>query len=145
MELQADAASDIHCTVPAHISGSGEPVTCAIKSYQKVSEVPINWKTGIDMTAEVNSTSKDARFAYLFLPRKHGTFLKANITSTLLTEILDGHHSRMLLPFLQFINVARHKSYVCFGVLYDMHLWQLDDVSALHGAFEMQLTRAEQR
>jgi hypothetical protein len=45
----AGATTDIHFTLLAFISGTGEPVLCAIifKSDLHVSQIPVNWKTGI--------------------------------------------------------------------------------------------------
>ncbi len=48
------ATLDLHFTVQAFICGTGEPVLCAIffKSEQQISEIPVNWKTGIDLTCD---------------------------------------------------------------------------------------------
>jgi hypothetical protein len=50
----AGAMTDLHYTVLPFISGTGEPVLCAIifKSEQHISEIPVNWKTGIDLTCD---------------------------------------------------------------------------------------------
>jgi hypothetical protein len=39
--------------------------------------------------------------------------------------LLDGHHSRMKLPFLKYINHVDHLWTVCLGVPYGTHLWQV--------------------
>jgi hypothetical protein len=46
--------TDLHFTVLGFLSRTGEPVMCAIlfESNQKVSEIPINWKTGINLMVE---------------------------------------------------------------------------------------------
>jgi hypothetical protein len=48
------ANTDLHYTVLPFVSGTGEAVLCTIifKSKQDISEIPINWKTGIDITCE---------------------------------------------------------------------------------------------
>jgi hypothetical protein len=90
---------------------------------------------------------------------------KASITMTLLTEmlkyldhlgvynrsichpflLLDGHHSRMMLPFLEYINHLNTKWFACFGVPYATHIWQVNDASSLNGAFKIELTKAKQK
>jgi len=81
------------------------------------------------------------------IPCFFGTFPKASITSTLLKDmlafmdtlgvydrsialpflLLDGHHSRMMLPFLRYIGDRSHEWKCCFGVPYVTHLWQVGD------------------
>jgi hypothetical protein len=48
------ATTNLHFIVLPFISGTGEPVMCAIifKSEQEVNEIPVSWKTGIDITCE---------------------------------------------------------------------------------------------
>jgi hypothetical protein len=57
--------------------------------------------------------------------------------------LLDGHGSRMILPFLDYIKHPAHKWHVCFGVLYAAHLWQVGDASSLNEVFKAELTRAK--
>jgi hypothetical protein len=47
------STTDLHFTVLGFISGTGEAVMCAtiFKSEQPVSEIPISWKLGLDLTA----------------------------------------------------------------------------------------------
>ncbi len=88
---------------------------------------------------------------------------KASITSQLLADLLkfidmlgvydqivanpflllDGHHSRMVLLFLQYVNDPRHKWYRCFCVPYATHVWQVADASSLHGSYKVELTKAK--
>jgi hypothetical protein len=49
--------------------------------------------------------------------------------------LLDGHHNRMELPFLQYIHDNAHPWVVCISVPYGTHLWQVADSSELNGAF----------
>jgi hypothetical protein len=56
--------------------------------------------------------------------------------------LLDRHGSRMILPFLDYINDPSHKWHVCFGALYAANLWQVDDASS--AVFKAELTRAKQ-
>ena len=87
---------------------------------------------------------------------------KASITSELLMEmlkymdklglyenedgqrpflLLDGHHSRFELPFLQYIMDKEHWWTVCIGVPYATHLWQVADSTEQNGCFKMALTK----
>ncbi len=61
------ATTDIHFTVLPFVSGTGEAVMCTIifKSDKDISEIPVSWKTGIDITVK-----NDARWTYLFFPRQ---------------------------------------------------------------------------
>jgi hypothetical protein len=81
------------------------------------------------------------------------TFPKASITSELLAEmlkfldtlgiddhsiahpflLLDGHHSRMMQPFLEYINEPAHKWHCYFGEPYTMHIWQVADAGSRNG------------
>jgi len=53
----AGATTDIHFTLLPFISGTGEPVLCAIifKSDLHVSQIPVSWKTGINITQDANN------------------------------------------------------------------------------------------
>jgi hypothetical protein len=166
--------TDIHFTVLPFISGTGEAVMVALifKSKQDVSEIPISWKTGIDITCEnIEDTAIVMRggptciFQGKTIPCFFGTSPKASITTTLLTEMLkyldrlgvynrdvchpflflDGHHSRMMLPFLEYINDPETKWFTCFGVPYATHNWQVNNASRLNGAFKIELTKTKRK
>jgi hypothetical protein len=57
--------------------------------------------------------------------------------------LLDGHHSRMMLPFLKYVNDASHKWHCCFGVPYATHIWQVGDASSINGSFKINLMKAK--
>jgi hypothetical protein len=168
------STTELHFTVLGFVSGTGEPVMCAIifKSDQKISEIPISWKTGIDiMVDDVDDHNKvmaggpNCTYLGKTVPCFYGTSPKASITSTMLAKmlefidrlnvfdrsiahpflLLDGHHSRMSLPFLQYVNDPSHKWFCCFGVPYATHIWQVGDASALNGAFKIHLTKAKRK
>jgi hypothetical protein len=69
-----------------------------------------------------------------------GVYDRSNCSPFLL---LDGHHSRMQLLFLDYINSNEHKWFVCFGVPYATHLWQVNYASGLNGAFKIKITKAK--
>ena len=93
-----------------------------------------------------------------------GTSPNASITSEMLVEmlktfdsldifnrddgrlpflLLDGHHSRLQIPFLEYINNKGKKWMVCVGVPYGTHIWQVHDSSELNGCFKMALVKAK--
>ena len=93
----AGATTDLHFTVLPFISGTGEPVLCAIifKSEQQISEIPVNWKTGIDLTcdnaddmAKVAAGGPTCTYLGKEIPCFYGTSPKASITSQLLADML---------------------------------------------------------
>jgi hypothetical protein len=86
------ATTDLHYPF---VSGTGEAVMCAIifKSEQVISEIPINWKTGIDIEdiddrEKVMCGGPTYFFQGKFIPCFYGTPPKASITTALLTEML---------------------------------------------------------
>jgi len=166
------ATTDLHYTILPFVSGTGEAVLCAIifKSELSVSQIPISWKTGIDISCEdVEDRNKvmcggpTCYYQGKSIPCFYGTSPKASITTELLTEmlkyldklqvydrtickpflLLDGYGSRMMLPFLDYVNDPSHKWHVCFGVPYATHLWQVGDASSLNGVYKTELTRAK--
>jgi hypothetical protein len=57
--------------------------------------------------------------------------------------LLDGHHSRMELPFLDYIHNQEHPWAVCIGVPYGTHIWQVANASECNGCFQMCVTRTK--
>jgi len=51
--------------------------------------------------------------------------------------LLDGHGSRLELPFLSYINDEKHKWIVCIGVPNGTSLWQVGDSAEQNGCFKM--------
>ena len=58
--------------------------------------------------------------------------------------LLDGHHSRLELPFLRYITDKDHEWMVCIGVPYGTHLWQVADSSQQNGRFKIAITKIKQ-
>ncbi len=98
------------------------------------------------------------------MPCVYGTSPKVSITSQCLADmlkymdglgiydqtvaypflLLDGHHSRVMLSFLWYINDDEsHKWYSCFGVPYATHIWQVADSSPLNGSYKIDLAKAK--
>jgi hypothetical protein len=51
--------------------------------------------------------------------------------------LLDGHHSRMDLEFLEYVNDDKHPWNVNIGVPYGTHIWQVADSSQDNGLFKL--------
>jgi hypothetical protein len=59
--------------------------------------------------------------------------------------ILDGHESRLGLPFLHYINNEDHKWFVSLGVPYATSYWQVGDSAEQNGMFKMLLGEAKRQ
>jgi hypothetical protein len=124
------ATTNIHFTVLPFISGTGEAVMCAIifKSEQDVSEIPISWKTGIDITCEnIEDTANvmwggpTCIFQGTTIPCFFGASPKASITTTLLMKMLKyldrlGVYNRCLSPFPASGRSPQSNDVALFGV-----------------------------
>eukprot|EP00590_Aulacoseira_subarctica_P006816 CAMPEP_0172416928 /NCGR_PEP_ID=MMETSP1064-20121228/3436_1 /TAXON_ID=202472 /ORGANISM="Aulacoseira subarctica , Strain CCAP 1002/5" /LENGTH=325 /DNA_ID=CAMNT_0013154913 /DNA_START=569 /DNA_END=1542 /DNA_ORIENTATION=+ len=53
--------------------------------------------------------------------------------------LLDGHGSRFELSFLEYINDANHKWWVCLGLPYGTSIWQVGDSTEQNGCYKMAL------
>jgi hypothetical protein len=51
--------------------------------------------------------------------------------------LLDGHGSRLELPFLKYVNDHGHPWVVCIGVPYGTSYWQVGDSSEQNGSYKM--------
>ena len=88
----------------------------------------------------------------------------ASITSEILTEVfqtmdhhqlfertadvkpfvlIDGHKSRLEIPFLRYINTPKDNWIVCIGVPYGTALWQVGDSKEQNGSFNINMTKAK--
>jgi hypothetical protein len=59
--------------------------------------------------------------------------------------LLDGHHSRFEIPFLDYIHEKDHQWICCIGVPYGTHIWQVADSPQMNGAFKINFTVAKQK
>ena len=48
-------------------------------------------------------------------------------SNTMSFFLLNGHGSRIQLPFLEYINNLLHSWCACIGVLYGIDMWQVGD------------------
>ena len=58
--------------------------------------------------------------------------------------LLDGHQSRLEIPFLEYINTPEDHWVVCLGVPYGTALWQVGDSKEQNGSFNIAFTKAKQ-
>ena len=58
--------------------------------------------------------------------------------------LLDGHGSRLELPFLKYINTPEDHWVVCLGVPYGTALWQVGDSKEQNGSFNVSFAQAKQ-
>ena len=59
--------------------------------------------------------------------------------------LLDGHSSRLELPFLKYINTPKDHWVCCIGVPYGTALWQVGDSKEQNGSFNIAMSRAKQQ
>ena len=59
--------------------------------------------------------------------------------------MLDGHGSRLELPFLKYINNKTTEWCVCLGVPYGTAYWQVGDSKEQNGSFNMAMTDAKRK
>ena len=57
--------------------------------------------------------------------------------------LLDGHGSRLELPFLTYVNDENHPWVVCIGVPYGTSYWQVGDSSEQNGSYKMAIAKAK--
>ena len=58
--------------------------------------------------------------------------------------LLDGHRSRLEMPFLRYVNTPEDHWIACIGVPYGTALWQVGDSKEQNGSFIMAMTKAKQ-
>ena len=59
--------------------------------------------------------------------------------------MLDGHGSRLELPFLKYINDKATEWCICLGVPYGTAYWQLGDSKEQNGSFNTAMTDAKRK
>ena len=59
--------------------------------------------------------------------------------------LLDGHHSRFELPFLEYVTNADHPWMICIGVPYGTSLWQVADSKEQNGSYKIAIAKAKKQ
>ena len=57
--------------------------------------------------------------------------------------LLDGHHSRFEIPFLDYICNNQHNWQLCIGVPYGIFLWQVLDSKEYNGSYKIALAQTK--
>jgi len=57
--------------------------------------------------------------------------------------LLDGHGSRLELPFLSHINSPEHEWVVCLGVPYGTSYWQVGNAAEQNRSYKMAITKVK--
>ena len=94
----------------------------------------ICWHESASITTQILVEALKTLDSYDLFPRSSGVkpFL-----------MLDGHKSRLELPFLQYINTPRDHWVVCIGVPYDTALWQVGDSKEQNGSFNIAMYKVK--
>ena len=90
------------------------------------------WSPKVSMTSEILKTVVHTLDVLEIFDRSLG------ISPTLL---LDGHGSRLHLPFFQYVNDSAHLWAVLIGVPYGTSIWQVGYSNEKNGAYKMALAR----
>jgi len=94
----------------------------------------IRWHESASITTQILVEALQTLDSYDLFPRteKVKPFL-----------MLDGHKSRLELPFLRYINTPKDHWVVCIGVPYGTALWQVGDSKEQNGSFNIAMYRAK--
>ena len=163
------AISDSHFTVIGFTSGSGKPVMVVI--IFKAATVDPAWKDGLDIFSKeegvgegkIHPGGPTVEFKGVKVPVYCNCTESGSINSEILADafktmddlklftrdangkapiaMLDGHCSRLGLPFLDYVCDKETKWYVLLGVPNQTQVWQLGDSSEQNGSFKMELYR----
>ena len=119
-----------------HNSGPGKYYPGGPECTFKGKRVPafIRWHDSASITTEILVDALTTLDSYDLFPR----------TDTVKPFLmLDGHKSRLELPFLHYINTPRDHWVVCIGVPYGTALWQVGDSKEQNGSFNIGMYRAK--
>ena len=109
------------------------PPTCQFRG--KTIPALVRWNESATITSEILTEMLATLDVLSIIPRDD------NIKPFLL---IDGHKSRLEIPFLEYINTPTDHWVVCLGVPYGTALWQVGDSKEQNGSFNIAMTRAKQ-
>ena len=96
---------------------------------------------GIDVPCYVSCSSKGSITSKILADVLRGLDVRnifpRNDNSPTPFLLLDGHGSRLELPFLEYVNDPKHKWVVCIGCPNGTSLWQVGDSAEQNGCFKM--------
>jgi hypothetical protein len=164
------SVNDLHFSTLCFQSGNGDPIMVAVilkSDKEDASQLPLTWTAGLDISKDVtlgtssedwwnkNSGTGEAmgggpvcQFRGKTVPCFIGCSPKASITSKLLRDMLAAMDDleiweRTELPFLDYVTNDETEWYVCIGVPYGSHFWQVADSSQCNGCYKMGITKAK--
>jgi len=167
------ATTDVHYNVPSLIFGTWGscPVCYNIQEWSSNEQNPISWKTGIDITADIEDEVVEMHHEgdYLFLLRKNHLLLLWHIckyhhypfdwnayvswqSESLWPKVCAIHSFSLMVTTLEWYVINKEskwficfgsKWFICFGVPYATYLWQVIKASRLNGAFILEATKAK--
>ena len=76
---------------------------------------------------------------------KLGVYLGERAQGKLPCLLLDGHGTRLELPFLAYVNDAEHQWVACIGVPYGTALWQVGDSTKQNGCYKMAVSSCKKQ
>ena len=119
-------------------TGSGKYFPGGPTCHFRGKDVPsmIRWHESGSITSEILTEALQTMDFYNLFPR--------NDPSVKPFMLLDGHGSRLELPFIKYINNPADHWIVCLGVLYGTALWQVSDSKEQNGSFNIAMTKAKQ-
>ena len=94
----------------------------------------VQWNNNVAITSKILIETPATNDALNIFPR-------TNAVKPFL--LLDGHQSRLGLPFLQYINTPCDYWVVCIGVPYGTALWQVGDSKEQNRSFDIALGKAQ--
>ena len=93
----------------------------------------IRWHESGSITSDLLTDALKTMDHYELFPRNDPTIKPF--------MLLDGHGSRLELPFIQYINTPADHWVVCLGVPYGTALWQVGDSKEQNGSFNIAMTK----
>jgi hypothetical protein len=117
-------------------TGRGKIYPCGPVCHFKGKQVPC-------MVSSIDSGSITSELLVSFLEHMDKLELFPRIDGLKPFLLLDGHGSRLELPFLQYVNDPNHQWIVCIGFPYGTSYWQVNDSSEQNGFYKMALTRSK--
>ena len=113
-----------------HFSGGPE---CVYRG--KTVPALVRWHESASITSEILVDMLRTMDEMDLVPRSN------NVSPLIL---LDGHRSRLEMPFLKYVNTPKDHWVACIGVPYGTALWQVGDSKEQNGSFNMAITKAKQ-
>ena len=101
-------------------------------------EIPcfVRWSDKGSMTSEILRDSLATLDTYKLFDTNREEGVKPFV-------LLDGHGSRIEMPFLEYINDPAHEWVVCIGVPYGTALWQVGNSREQNGSYKIALAKGK--